>query len=42
MKKDLPAAYRIDARSAPRKLGIMQPGLRDVVHRRTWKNVEYE
>jgi len=42
MKKDLPAAYRTDARSAPKKLGIMQPGTRRVVHRRTWKNVEYE
>jgi len=42
LKKDLPAAYRTDARSAPKKLGFMQPGLRRVVHKRTWKDVEYE
>jgi len=42
MQRDLPAAYRIDAGSAPKKLGIMLPGTRRVVHRRTWKNVEYE
>jgi len=42
LQKDLPAAYRIDARSAPKKLGFMQPGLRRVVHKRTWKDVEYE
>jgi len=42
MERDLPAAYRIDAGSAPRKLGIMQPGWRKVVHRRTWTDVEYE
>lgn len=41
MKKDLPAAYRTDARSAPRKLGFMLPGTRRTVHRRTWTDVEY-
>ncbi len=42
MQRDLPAAYRIDAGSAPKKLGIMLPGGKRVVHRRTWTDVEYE
>jgi len=41
MKKDLPAAYRIDARSAPKKLGVMLPGTRRGVGGRTWNNVGY-
>lgn len=41
-QKDLTAAYRTDARSAPKKLGFMLPGTRRTVQRRTWTDVEYE
>lgn len=39
MEKDLPEAWRIDARSAPRKLGIMMPGTRNTGYTRVWNTV---
>ena len=37
MKKDLPKAYEMDLRSAPKKLGTMNRG--GVIRERTWNNV---
>lgn len=39
LEKDLPEAWRIDARSAPRKLGVMLPGTRRTGHERIWNTV---
>lgn len=39
LEKDLPEAWRIDARSAPRKLGVMLPGTRRGGCERTWNDV---
>ena len=41
LDRALPKAYELDARSAPRKLGMMLPGNRPFRHRRTWKDVTY-
>lgn len=39
LEKDLPEAWRIDARSAPRKLGVMLPGTRRTGYERIWNTV---
>ena len=41
MKKDLPAAYATDVRSAPRKLGSMDHGKRHI-RERTWLDISYD
>lgn len=41
MERALPQAQALDARLAPRKLGVMLPGNRPVRYRRTWKDVTY-
>ena len=41
LERALPKAYEIDARSAPRKLGPMLPGNRQIRYRRIWSDVEY-
>ncbi|HUW45426.1 MAG TPA: hypothetical protein VMW50_06490, partial [Dehalococcoidia bacterium] len=40
MKKALPNAYNIDARSAPRRLGLMNVDANKYRHERIWKDVE--
>jgi len=39
LERALPNAYKIDARSAPRKLGVMLPGTRPYYHKRNWENI---
>lgn len=39
LSMDLPKAYEIDARSAPRKLGVMLPGTRKTGYERIWNTV---
>jgi len=39
VERALPAAHKIDGRSAPRKLGMMLPGTRPRTHIRNWSDV---
>jgi len=41
MERALPLAHQIDARSAPKKLGMMLPGTRPYRYHRIWQDVEY-
>jgi len=42
IERALPSSHKIDARSAPRKLGMILPGTRPVRYKRTWTDVTYD